>query len=50
MKCLFEEGGEDLKQSIHCGPEVRGEGTKLDFLTGFGREIAESCIPESDCF
>ena len=47
MKCLFSEG-EDLKQSIHCGPEVRAEASRLDFLTGFGREIAESCIPDQE--
>jgi hypothetical protein len=35
VKCLFD--GSDLKQSIHCGPELRAESTKIDFLTGFGR-------------
>jgi len=28
VKCLFSED-EDLKQSIHCGPEVRAEGSKV---------------------
>ena len=36
VKCLFDEE-DDLKQSIHCGPEIRAEPTKLNLLTGFGR-------------
>ena len=49
VKCLFDED-EDLKQSIHCGPEIRRDNIRVEVLTGFGREIAESCIPETESF
>ncbi len=47
MKGLFEEDLK-LKQNIHCVPEARGDNIRADALTGFSREIAESCIPESE--
>jgi hypothetical protein len=46
VKNLIESGDSDLKQSIHCGPEIRLERHKFDMLDGFGRDIKESTLYE----
>jgi hypothetical protein len=45
VKRLFKDD-ENLKESMHYGPDMRVEGGSNDFLKGFGREIYASCIPE----
>lgn len=45
VKCLIDnKDSQDLKQSIHEGPELRLERHKFDMLDGFGREIKESSM------
>lgn len=45
VDCLLSNNeNDDMKQSIHCGPDIRHEKIRCQFLNGFGREIKESCI------
>lgn len=40
IRCLLtEESDSDLKESIHCGPDIRATKYSCTMLQNFGREI-----------
>lgn len=41
---LDARDSQDLKQSIHEGPDIRMEHHRFEMLDGFGREIKESTM------
>ena len=44
LRGLLEEEPSDMKESIHCSPDVRKNSFECEMLRGFGREIKESIM------